>query len=151
MEAIILIGIQATGKSTFYKAAFADTHVRINGDMLQNNRSCIEDLMDVCLRHGQPFCIDRMNFSRQQRQPFLERAKAAGFLRIGYYFRSAVGEALERNRNPDRADKGIPDEALHGIAAQLELPTYREGFDRLHHVTIDPERGFHVTDWSNDR
>lgn len=35
MEVIILIGIQGSGKSSFYKARFADTHVRINLDMLK--------------------------------------------------------------------------------------------------------------------
>ena len=34
-EAVILIGIQATGKSEFYKNKFADTHMRINLDMLK--------------------------------------------------------------------------------------------------------------------
>ena len=35
MEAVILIGIQGAGKSTFYKDRFFNTHVRINLDMLK--------------------------------------------------------------------------------------------------------------------
>jgi predicted kinase len=35
MEAVIFVGIQGTGKSTFYKERFFDTHVRINLDMLK--------------------------------------------------------------------------------------------------------------------
>jgi len=35
MEAIIFIGIQATGKSTFFQQRFFATHVRINLDMLK--------------------------------------------------------------------------------------------------------------------
>lgn len=31
MEAIIFIGVQATGKSTFYKNKFFTTYIRING------------------------------------------------------------------------------------------------------------------------
>jgi hypothetical protein len=34
MEAVILTGIQAAGKSTFYQERFSGTHVRINLDML---------------------------------------------------------------------------------------------------------------------
>jgi predicted kinase len=30
MEAVILVGIQASGKSTFYAQRFFDTHVRIS-------------------------------------------------------------------------------------------------------------------------
>ena len=35
MEALIFSGIQASGKSMLFKAHFADTHVRINLDMLR--------------------------------------------------------------------------------------------------------------------
>ena len=33
MEAVIFIGIQASGKSTFFKERFFNTHVRINLEM----------------------------------------------------------------------------------------------------------------------
>ena len=36
MEAVIFTGIQASGKSTFFKERFFDTHVRINLDMLDS-------------------------------------------------------------------------------------------------------------------
>jgi predicted kinase len=35
MEAVLLVGIQGAGKSTFYQQRFFDTHVRINLDMLK--------------------------------------------------------------------------------------------------------------------
>jgi predicted kinase len=34
LEAVIFIGLQAAGKSTFYLRRFFRTHVRINMDML---------------------------------------------------------------------------------------------------------------------
>ena len=34
MEAVIFIGLQASGKSTFYRQRFFRTHVRTNMDML---------------------------------------------------------------------------------------------------------------------
>ena len=52
MEAVILIGIQASGKSSFYKERFFDTHVRINLDMLKTkHRQRV--LLDACLA-GKP-------------------------------------------------------------------------------------------------
>jgi len=39
MEAVIFVGLQAAGKSTFYRERFFDTHVRINLDMLRTRRS----------------------------------------------------------------------------------------------------------------
>jgi len=41
MEAIIFIGIQATGKSTFYKDNFFKTHIRINLDMLKTRKRVV--------------------------------------------------------------------------------------------------------------
>ena len=35
MEGVIFVGIQASGKSTFYRERFFDTHLRINLDMLK--------------------------------------------------------------------------------------------------------------------
>jgi len=34
-DAVIFTGIQASGKSTFYKEQFSRTHIRINLDMLR--------------------------------------------------------------------------------------------------------------------
>ncbi|WP_197529108.1 ATP-binding protein [Aeoliella mucimassa] len=35
MEVVVFIGLQASGKSTFYKQRFVDTHMRLNLDMLR--------------------------------------------------------------------------------------------------------------------
>jgi predicted kinase len=48
VDAIIFVGIQATGKSTFFKERFFDTHVRINLDMLKT-RHREETLFNACL------------------------------------------------------------------------------------------------------
>ncbi|MEO1133121.1 MAG: ATP-binding protein, partial [Cyanobacteria bacterium J06639_1] len=57
MQAIIFIGIQASGKSTFFAQKFADTHVRINLDMLKT-RHREKCLLETCLEIGQPFVVD---------------------------------------------------------------------------------------------
>src|ERR1700732_3621890 len=60
MEAIIFIGIQGAGKSTFYRERFFDTHVRINLDMLRT-RKREEQLLAACLDAGQSFVVDNTN------------------------------------------------------------------------------------------
>lgn len=151
MEAVLFIGIPATGKSTYYKQRFADTHLRISGDMFRGNKSIEKDLIEACLKHGQPFVIDKMNFTEVHRAPYLERAKQMGFLRIGYYFQSVRAEALLRNQNPDRKKKALPDIAIHGAVSKLQLPRYEEGFDRLHYVRLAPPSVFMVSDWEEER
>ncbi len=57
MQAIIFIGIQASGKSSFYKEQFFKTHIRINLDMLRTRHR--EDiLLRACLEAKQPFVVD---------------------------------------------------------------------------------------------
>jgi len=38
MELIIFMGLQASGKSTFYRSRFAATHAYVSKDMLRNNK-----------------------------------------------------------------------------------------------------------------
>jgi predicted kinase len=37
MELAILVGLQASGKSSFYRARFAATHELVSKDLLRNN------------------------------------------------------------------------------------------------------------------
>jgi len=67
MEALILIGMQASGKSTFFKQRLADTHVRINLDMLRS-RAREMVLLRACLEARQPFVVENTNCTREGRQ-----------------------------------------------------------------------------------
>ena len=110
MEAVLLIGIQATGKSSFYKHNFANTHLRLNLDMLKTrHRETI--LLKACLKAKQPFVIDNTNPTILDRQKYIELAKEARFTVVGYYFQSILNDALKRNL--ERIGKAcIPE---HGI------------------------------------
>ena len=93
MEAVIFIGIQGSGKSSFYKGRFFDTHVRINLDMLKTkHRQHL--LLSACIEARQPFVVDNTNVTAAARAYFIAPAKAAGFRVTGYYFRSDVKAAL---------------------------------------------------------
>ncbi len=147
MEAIIFTGIQASGKSTFLKERFFNTHVRINLDMLKTrNRESI--LLDACLKSLQPFVIDNTNLTKEDRTRYLAPAKAAGFKIIGYYFRSSVDECDERNAQRQGKAK-IPERGIRGASARLEIPSMDEGFDALFYVWIDGER-FIVEEWQDE-
>lgn len=148
MEMILFIGIQATGKSRFFKERFSDTHVRINMDMLRT-RHREQILIDACLNAKQPFVVDNTNVSRAERVRYIHSAKAADFRVIGYYFSSRVATALERNAT--RSGKcRIPDVGILGTAARLETPQMDEGFDDLYFVQIKPPGEFLVEEWKNE-
>ena len=70
---MIFIGIQGSGKSAFFKARFAETHVRINRDMLKTaNRE--RRLFELCLETGQPCVIDNTNPLATDRAAFIAPA-----------------------------------------------------------------------------
>src|SRR5688572_26966039 len=69
MECVIFIGIQGSGKSAFFKQEFADTHLRINRDMLKT-KSREAKFFELCLATGQRCVIDNTNPTRDSRRDF---------------------------------------------------------------------------------
>jgi predicted kinase len=148
MEAVVFIGIQATGKSAFYQRRFADTHIRLNLDMLKTRRR-EQILLKACLEARQPFVIDNTNITREARARYISQARAAGFGVVGYYFKSALQSAIERN--DQRSGKArIPVRGIVATHRKLELPSYDEGFDRLFYVEIGDDGAFVVKEWGDE-
>ena len=148
MEAVIFIGIQGTGKSSFYHERFFHTHVRINLDMLKT-KNRFRLLVNACLEGGQSFVLDNTNATREVRAEFIAQAKTAGFRVVGYYFRSDLASALKRNSERVSSSR-IPDVGVLGTHKKLEIPQYAEGFDALYYVQIDPAGKFQVEEWADE-
>lgn len=148
MEMILFIGMQATGKSEYYKRTFYKTHMRINLDMLRT-RSRERIFLAACLSAKQPFVVDNTNPTRLDRERYIGPAKEAGFAVRGYYFRSSVREAIARNELREGKEK-LPVKALLATHSKLEPPGFDEGFDALYHVYIDHANGFVVEEYDND-
>jgi len=145
MEAVILIGIQGSGKSTFVRRRLFDTHVRINRDMLKTARR-EKLLLQACLDAKQPFVVDKMNLTPEARRRYIEGAKAAGFRVVGYCFESDL--AACRRRNAQRpADKVIPVAGLASASRRLTAPSLEEGFDALYAVRIADDGRFDLWPW----
>ena len=139
------MGLQASGKSTFYRERFFRTHLRINLDMLRT-RHREWRFFQLCLETGQRLVIDNTNPARADRARYIAPAQAAGFSITGYFFRSRLSEALARNalrQGPER----IPDAGLRRARARLERPSLEEGFDGLYHVSLLAPSGFSVREW----
>ncbi|WP_022664642.1 AAA family ATPase [Desulfospira joergensenii] len=133
MEAILFTGIQAAGKSTFYKERFADTHIRINLDMLKT-RHREKKLFECCLEIQQSFVIDNTNLTRGDRQRYIPKIMEHGIVLHGYYFASSLEDALGRNRL--RGHRAIPEKGVAGAYKCLEPPSFDEGFSHLSRVEI---------------
>jgi tRNA uridine 5-carbamoylmethylation protein Kti12 len=80
MEAVLFIGVQGSGKTTFYEQRFSASHTQVSGDALKT-RKRQRVLIDECLAARQPFVVDNTNFLRSGRADIIARAKAAGVSR----------------------------------------------------------------------
>lgn len=149
MDAIIFIGIQASGKSSFFKERFADTHIRINLDMLKT-RHREKLLMTACLEAKQSFVIDNTNPTVEDRAKYIKAAREKRFRVVGYYFSTKLQDAFERNKQ--RRDKvSIPETAIRITHSRLQLPSLDEGFDELYYVYINEENKFVIEGWKDAR
>ncbi len=148
MELVIFVGLQASGKSTFYRTHFAATHACVSKDHFRNNRNPQrrqQQLLDEALGAGQSVVVDNTNPTAAERVHLIELARAHGARVVGYYFESRVEDCLARNAGRQGKDR-VPDVAIYSTIKRLERPSYAEGFDRLYHVRAG-ESGFVVSDW----
>jgi predicted kinase len=148
MEAVIFIGIQGSGKSTFFKQRFVDTHIRLNLDMLRT-RFRENLLFEACLQAKQKFVIDNTNLTRVERERYIVRAKIYGFKVAGFYFQTNLAKAIARNNQREGKAK-IPEKAILAAYNRLQLPGFDEGFDELIYVSNDDANGFAVAAWKNE-
>lgn len=148
MEAVIFIGIQAAGKTSFYRERFFETHIRLSMDMLRT-RHREQLLVRACVEAKQPFVIDNTNVRAEERACYIALARPARFRIVGYVFQAAPAEALARNEL--RVGKArIPEKGVLSTYKRFERPQLAEGFDQLLLVTLVPERGFVVEEWRED-
>lgn len=139
---VIFIGIQGAGKSTFYKKYFADTHIRINLDMLRTKHR-EKVLIEACLEAKQPFVIDKTNPTVEVRANYIVLARAYKFSIVGYYFASDQATAIGRNNRREGRAK-IPEKAIHATFRRLQIPALAEGFDELFYVRSGDKHNFIV-------
>lgn len=147
MEAIVFIGIQATGKSTFYKNRFFNTHVRISMDLL-NTRHREDRFLEVCTKTQQAFVVDNTNPTLLERKKYIDLAKSYKYKVIGYYFRSTLMDALERNDKRSGKDR-IVEVGVRGTYKKLEIPSMVEGFDQLYVVDLK-DGTFLINEFNNE-
>jgi predicted kinase len=147
MEAIIFCGIQATGKTTFFKERFFNTHMRISLDQLSTRNKELR-FIETCILSFHPFVIDNTNPSLEERAKYIAIAKANKFKVIGYYFQSKISDALARNNQRSGKEK-IPEIGIKGTFKRLSLPSIDEGFDELYYVTAE-NNTFTVKEWANE-
>lgn len=146
MEVVILIGLQAAGKSTFRRTRFRDSHVVVSKDDFRSNSRPgrrQEFLLRSALQAGKSVVIDNTNARLEDRKLLIRLAQEFGVPSIGYYLRSTVEDSLRWNSV--RSGKArVPDVGIFATAKSFTAPTWSEGFAALYLVTHDAAGSFVV-------
>jgi predicted kinase len=137
-ELVVFVGLQASGKSAFFRERFAATHEHVSKDLFRNNKDPNRrqaQLIEAALRAGSSVVVDNTNPTVEDRRALIELGRRFGARIVGHYFDSTVRQCIERNRLRAGKARG-PDVAIYATAKKLVLPSYSEGFDRLFRVRL---------------
>lgn len=152
MELAILVGLQGSGKTTFYRERLAATHAHVSKDNFRSNprparrqRRLIAEAFAV----SRSVAVDNTNPTAADRAELVEAGRSAGAGVVCYFFPPDVAASLRRNAAREGKAR-VPDHAVRITAARLESPTPAEGFDRLYQVRLVEGGGFEVTEVRGD-
>jgi len=142
MEAVVLCGVQGSGKTALYRDRFAATHVHVSLDLV-DSRARESALVRECLAAGRPFVVDNTNPTPGDRARYVDPAREAGFKLVAYLVE--VDPAVAFGRNAEREGRArIPPGNVAATARRLLPPTPEEGFDELWHATAAPGGGWRI-------
>lgn len=150
MELVIFIGVQASGKTTFFQEYFAQTHTLVSKDCFRNNKNRQRrqsQLIQAALQAGKSVVVDNTNPTIESRGSIIEIAQSYDSQIIGYYFQSQIAQCLQRNQQ--RLGKArVPDIAIYATSKKLIPPTYTEGFHQIFYVKITDNFTFQVSPYT---
>ena len=152
MELIVFIGLQGSGKSTFYHTYFAATHDHISKDLLGNNKNPNRrqlQLIESALQAKHSVVVDNTNPTFEVRKLLIELGHLYGATITGYYFEPNLKQSLERNKQRSGKAK-VPDVAIYATNKKLEPPAYAEGFDKIYIVRTAANALFEINEWSGN-
>ena len=167
VELIILVGIPASGKTTYFRRHLARRYAHVSLDNWRgkgNARGKEREAIIAALHAaagadtGEPprgVVVDNTNVTAETRRRYFQLARAfqeqtgRTVKLIAYFFDVPLEDCLRRNerrpRNPPIGEPyHVPPAAIHRFQAQLEPPSGAEGFDEVLRVRIAPDGRFRV-------
>ena len=143
---IVLMGLQASGKTTFFEQFLKDKgYVHINLDTLKTRHREILEIT-ICLDRGLCYATDNTNPTKEDRRRYIGPAKDKGYHIVGYFMQSRLASCLERN---GRRDRQVPKKGILATFNKIEMPSLDEGFDELNFVSIE-DGEFRISKWIED-
>ena len=143
---VILMGLQGSGKSTFFNTEFKDKgYEHISMDILKT-RSKEAERIQTCLDENRSCVIDNTNPTKADRARYITPGKHCDFRMVGYFLQSRLSDCLERN---EKRERQVPKKGILATFNKIEMPSLDEGFDELNFVSIE-DGEFRITKWIED-
>ncbi|RYG37429.1 ATP-binding protein [bacterium] len=145
MELVLMVGLPASGKSTFTRERFAETHEIVSKDAMRKGSNRVKKqrlALEAALSEGKSVVLDNTSVSREERAAAIEVAKAYGARVVVYRFDESVEACRTRNALREGA-ANVPLVAIYSAAKRYQEPSLEEGIDRIHGVKLGPE-GFTI-------
>ena len=139
MEVAILVGLPGAGKTSFYRARLAGSHVHVSKDVLGHGKETGRrqlELVTQALRERRSVAVDNTNPRPEDRAPLIALARAAGARVVAYVLDTTPKESAARNRTRTGRER-VPNVAVFVTAKRLQPPTAAEGFDAVYRVRAD--------------
>ncbi len=139
LELIIFVGLQGSGKTTYYQKHFAATHVHISKDLMANVRNRDAQQMkqaEEALASGRSVVVDNTNPTRESRAALIAAGKKHGARVIAIGFEPHVPTSIMRNRQREGKAR-VPDVAIFMTKKKLVAPSIEEGFDEVRDVMMN--------------
>ena len=133
MELIIFVGVQASGKSTYYHANLAATHVHVSKDLMPGARDKDAKQMQMisaALAAGKSVVVDNTSPTPAVRAPLIALGRRFGARVIAYFFETTPKDAVARNRLREGKAR-VPDVVIYVTSKKLVPPSFEEGFDEV--------------------
>lgn len=140
-ELVLLVGLPASGKSTFFRERFAGSHAHVSKDLIPRSadkRKRQRKEIAAALAESRSVVVDNVHASRAERAEAIEAAGDFGAKVIAYWFRESVAECRTRNERREGSFK-VPLVAIYAAAKRFEEPSAEEGIDEIHAVRLGPE------------
>ncbi|MGX1267584.1 AAA family ATPase [Streptomyces phaeoluteigriseus] len=147
VDVAVLVGLQASGKSTFYSRCLADRYALVSKDLFprraRNKQERQMRLVEDHLAAGRAVAVDNTNPSPQEWGPLVELAHARRATVTAYWFPPDVAGSLRRNAAREGRER-VPDIGVLATSKRLREPTPGDGFDEVREVLFDGRGGFEV-------
>lgn len=155
---IMLVGLPASGKSTFAKKlASQESALLLSSDDMreelfhdvnhrEDNGLLFNELYKrarEALKRGQSVIVDATNIASKKRIGALQQF--GKYEKDCYYFATPYEVCLQRNQQRDRI---VPLEALDKMYKSMHIPAYYEGWDHIHFIhATEPGHAYAASPW----